>query len=157
MTSNAKLDFPEPESPVTTARVWRGISTLMFFRLCCRAPRIVIRSIIRPEPFSDEFRHQANFPCYARVSPPVKLVGSAQFEGRRKRRQSRVVVILSGAKDLAAKTCATLFTRARFFVVPMGRIGSPQNDGSSETAVAFKLGDHPSLCHAEQGGTLSRS
>src|SRR6058998_3925899 len=33
MTSNAKLDFPEPESPVTTASVPRGISTLMFFNL----------------------------------------------------------------------------------------------------------------------------
>src|SRR5437667_2016345 len=72
MTSNAKLDFPEPESPVTRASVPRGISTLMFFRLCCRAPRTVIRSIIRPEPYSDEFRHPANIPCYARVSPSVK-------------------------------------------------------------------------------------
>src|SRR5271157_1971946 len=45
MMSKARLDLPDPESPVTTVRVPRGISTSMFFRLCCRAPRTVMRSI----------------------------------------------------------------------------------------------------------------
>src|SRR6266566_5427478 len=47
--SNAKLDLPEPLSPVTTLRACRGISTLMFFRLCWRAPRTLIRSIMNPQ------------------------------------------------------------------------------------------------------------
>src|SRR5438270_4788758 len=42
MVSKASEDFPEPLSPVTTVSEFRGISTEMFFRLCCRAPRTVI-------------------------------------------------------------------------------------------------------------------
>ena len=44
--SNARLDFPEPESPVTTISLSRGISTEMFLRLCTRAPctAIVVRA-----------------------------------------------------------------------------------------------------------------
>src|SRR5262249_2630866 len=38
MVSNARLDLPEPESPVTTTRRSRGISSEMFLRLCTRAP-----------------------------------------------------------------------------------------------------------------------
>src|SRR5689334_24890539 len=38
MVSNARLDLPEPERPVTTVRLLRGISTEMFFRLWTRAP-----------------------------------------------------------------------------------------------------------------------
>src|SRR4051812_13182753 len=38
MVSNARLDFPDPESPVTTMSLSRGISTEMFLRLCTRAP-----------------------------------------------------------------------------------------------------------------------
>src|SRR5947209_17342163 len=38
MVSNARLDLPEPESPVTTMSWSRGISTEMFLRLCTRAP-----------------------------------------------------------------------------------------------------------------------
>src|ERR1700733_5917159 len=42
MVSNASEDLPEPESPVTTVSVPRGISRLIFFRLCWRAPRTTI-------------------------------------------------------------------------------------------------------------------
>src|SRR5918911_1420760 len=42
MVSNASEDFPDPLRPVTTVSELRGISTLMFFRLCWRAPRTVI-------------------------------------------------------------------------------------------------------------------
>ena len=35
-------DLPEPDSPVITVRVLRGISTEMFLRLCWRAPRTVM-------------------------------------------------------------------------------------------------------------------
>src|SRR6185312_14757637 len=46
MVSNASELFPEPLKPVITVNVLRGISTLMFFRLCWRAPCTVIRSSI---------------------------------------------------------------------------------------------------------------
>src|SRR6266567_50478 len=46
MVSKARLDLPEPERPVTTMSLSRGISTVMFFRLCTRAPctAIVVRT-----------------------------------------------------------------------------------------------------------------
>ncbi len=49
MVSNARLDLPEPESPVTTMRLSRGISTEMFLRLCTRAPctAMVVRALAR--------------------------------------------------------------------------------------------------------------
>src|SRR5271157_3794414 len=46
MVSKASDDLPEPLRPVITVRVLRGISTLMFFRLCWRAPRTLI--LVRP-------------------------------------------------------------------------------------------------------------
>src|SRR5260370_14057252 len=48
MVSKASDDFPEPDKPVNTASLSRGISTSMFLRLCSRAPRIVIARV--PEP-----------------------------------------------------------------------------------------------------------
>src|SRR4030095_8810840 len=39
MVSKASEDFPEPLKPVTTTSWLRGIVTLMFLRLCSRAPR----------------------------------------------------------------------------------------------------------------------
>src|SRR3989338_249836 len=42
IVSNAKDDFPLPESPVKTTILFRGISTVMFFRLCVRAPLTII-------------------------------------------------------------------------------------------------------------------
>src|SRR5438552_350594 len=38
MVSNARLDLPEPESPVTTIRLSRASSSDTFFRLWTRAP-----------------------------------------------------------------------------------------------------------------------
>src|SRR5689334_19815315 len=38
MVSKARLDLPDPESPVTTTRLSRGIATETFFRLWTRAP-----------------------------------------------------------------------------------------------------------------------
>src|SRR5581483_1253840 len=38
MVSNARDDFPEPERPVKTTILFRGISTVIFFRLWVRAP-----------------------------------------------------------------------------------------------------------------------
>src|SRR3954447_19175251 len=48
MVSKASEDLPEPDRPVNTASLSRGISTSMFLRLCSRAPRIVIARV--PEP-----------------------------------------------------------------------------------------------------------
>src|SRR5690348_5746623 len=39
MVSKASDDLPEPDSPVITVRLSRGMSTSMFLRLCSRAPR----------------------------------------------------------------------------------------------------------------------
>src|SRR3974377_762531 len=39
MVSNASDDFPEPDGPVMTVKVRRGISRSKFLRLCWRAPR----------------------------------------------------------------------------------------------------------------------
>src|SRR6266851_2085044 len=50
MVSKASEDLPEPERPVMTVREFRGISTLMFLRLCWRAPRIT--SLVSPTPSS---------------------------------------------------------------------------------------------------------
>jgi len=42
MVSNARLLFPEPDNPVNTTKRSRGISMLMFFKLCSRAPLTMI-------------------------------------------------------------------------------------------------------------------
>src|SRR5271156_1594432 len=39
MVSNASEDFPEPDRPVITTRLSRGMMTSTFLRLCSRAPR----------------------------------------------------------------------------------------------------------------------
>jgi hypothetical protein len=45
MVSKARVDFPEPEMPVITTSLSRGISTSMHFRLCSHAPLMMILSI----------------------------------------------------------------------------------------------------------------
>src|SRR3990167_5745954 len=47
MVSNAKEDFPDPESPVKTTNFSRGIYKSMFFKLCSLAPLTLITSLIR--------------------------------------------------------------------------------------------------------------
>src|SRR5688572_12765669 len=44
MVSKASEDLPEPESPVITTSLSRGISMSTFLRLCSRAPRTRIWS-----------------------------------------------------------------------------------------------------------------
>src|SRR5450432_3808579 len=48
MVSNASEDFPEPDRPVNTTSRSRGISRSTFFRLCSRAPRMVIARMAEP-------------------------------------------------------------------------------------------------------------
>ena len=40
--SNAREDFPDPESPVKTTSFPFGMTALMFLRLCCLAPFTII-------------------------------------------------------------------------------------------------------------------
>src|ERR1700730_16226784 len=83
MVSKARLDLPEPDSPVTTMSLSRGISTEMFWRLCTRAPctAMVVRAAaltdleaIRRFPHVDErqFLHQD-------VAPLRELDGRRDF------------------------------------------------------------------------------
>ena len=44
MVSNARLDLPEPDRPVMTTSLSRGIETSTLRRLCSRAPRMTIAS-----------------------------------------------------------------------------------------------------------------
>src|ERR687898_2637185 len=44
MVSNASELLPEPDNPVRTTSLSRGMSMSMFLRLCSRAPRTLIRS-----------------------------------------------------------------------------------------------------------------
>src|SRR5947199_3602570 len=44
MVSKASDDLPEPDRPVITTSLCRGMSTSMFLRLCTRAPRTLIHS-----------------------------------------------------------------------------------------------------------------
>src|SRR5712691_323935 len=51
MVSKARLDLPEPESPVITISLSRGISTETFLRLCTRAPCTAM--VVRIAAFGD--------------------------------------------------------------------------------------------------------
>src|ERR1700730_9895159 len=54
MVSKASDDLPEPDSPVITTRLSRGMSTSMFLRLCSRAPRTRICCMRRVIPEGDD-------------------------------------------------------------------------------------------------------
>ena len=75
MVSNARLDLPEPESPVITTSLSRGISTSTFLRLCSRAPRMTI----------DESDMCSPVLCFAasdssaRQRTPVRVVRASRF------------------------------------------------------------------------------
>src|SRR3989344_42259 len=42
MVSKARELLPLPDTPVKTTNLFLGISTSMFFKLCCRAPRTLM-------------------------------------------------------------------------------------------------------------------
>ena len=57
MVSNARLDFPEPERPVITTNLLRGMVSEIFFRLCSRAPLIEITlSLINTLPSKADYQ-----------------------------------------------------------------------------------------------------
>src|SRR3972149_1270956 len=80
MVSKAREDLPEPETPVMTTSLSRGISTSMFLRLCSRAPRTMMElsAIPPPEWFSltYHYRVEAARPTrgieYSFVAPPLR-------------------------------------------------------------------------------------
>src|SRR3972149_9768528 len=55
MVSKASDDFPDPESPVITTNLSRGISTLIFFKLCTLAPLTIILLGIKLHKNSDYY------------------------------------------------------------------------------------------------------
>src|SRR5205823_4982215 len=70
MVSKASDDLPEPDSPVKTTSLSRGIDSVTFFRLCSRAPRIVMWSMgIRTLGYSFS-RVTANVPLAVAMSRP---------------------------------------------------------------------------------------
>src|SRR6202012_4690255 len=56
MVSKASEDLPEPDSPVNTTSLSRGISTSMFLRSCSRAPRMVIARWLEADCWRRAFR-----------------------------------------------------------------------------------------------------
>src|SRR5215470_3121075 len=88
MVSNASEDLPEPESPVMTVRVFRGISTLMFFRLCCRAPRItsLVRPISRKRPLPRGRAFRMQTPAPSSYTEPTLTPHDSKVERIRSRK-----------------------------------------------------------------------
>src|ERR1700756_5240541 len=73
MVSKAREDLPEPERPVMTVRELRGISTLMFLRLCWRAPRTTsfVRPMIPKRSLQRSFfLPYAGLPCHMQAPAP---------------------------------------------------------------------------------------
>lgn len=113
--SKARLDLPEPESPVNTTSWSRGNSTLTFFRLCSRAPRTTIcGSELAARCFADDER-AADFFFAADFFDAV-----ADFLED----DAAVVALLRGAitpDTIGANTCS-------------GTTGGDPSDGSAPTA-----------------------
>src|SRR5580765_6989707 len=80
MVSNARLDLPEPDSPVTTTSRSRGISTEMFLRLCTRAPctAMVARAAARADLGADAARLEG-IGCFAEVNERQLLHACTAF------------------------------------------------------------------------------
>src|SRR5690606_7368733 len=65
MVSKASDDLPEPDRPVITTSLSRGISTSMFLRLCSRAPRTMILSCAMP--LSPIHNHSLSSRCHIQI------------------------------------------------------------------------------------------
>src|ERR1035437_569898 len=85
MVSKGSEDLPEPESPVTTVRVLRGMATEMLRRLCWRAPRTVMW-VIAMRFGSDVRAHDCDV-----SDETAKLTGYGISGRRRQDRSNRVV------------------------------------------------------------------
>src|SRR6267143_3017063 len=80
MVSKASDDFPEPDSPVKTTSLSRGMVRSMSFRLCSRAPLITI-SVCCPIGFFFSATDAGPHATGLRLAPHPRLGG-----GRRRQR-----------------------------------------------------------------------
>ena len=62
MVSKAREDFPEPERPVSTTSLSRGMVTSMFFKLCSLAPCTTILSKLMAVPSLYYIKSQLSLP-----------------------------------------------------------------------------------------------
>src|SRR6185369_14963019 len=86
IVSKAREDLPEPERPVITVNRSRGISTLMFLRLCWRAPLTLMRSMAIAKTsncngllFARQVKHRLH---------RLKVESEAEFHATRRLRRS---------------------------------------------------------------------
>src|SRR5262249_42185141 len=72
---NASELFPDPLRPVTTTSLSRGMLSVRFFRLCSRAPPILMNSLLTNFLLGARVQHSAElggeriFPCVRRNGP----------------------------------------------------------------------------------------
>src|SRR3990172_10884591 len=76
MVSKAKEDLPEPERPVNTISLLRGNSSDIFFRLCSRAPFMIILSLMF---FIFSYQYFQLIPQYRRQLKVQTFGGFAHF------------------------------------------------------------------------------
>src|SRR3989344_3249940 len=86
MVSNAREDLPEPESPVITVILLRGISTFIFFRLCIFAPLITILSICERSKKTPCAKHERELELIRKRAPCLGSMARERGEGRGKKR-----------------------------------------------------------------------
>src|SRR5437763_4753199 len=91
MVSNARLDLPEPDSPVNTMRLSRGRSRSTLRRLCSRAPRTTSRSAT-VVPSADGHTHAMR--GYRQSRMPRSLTDSPTWDGLIRALRSVIVDIL---------------------------------------------------------------
>src|SRR6202521_2743972 len=78
MVSKASDDFPEPDSPVKTTSLSRGMVRSMSFRLCSRAPLITISVCWPTLPAGGSFLSATDacpHPAGLRLAPRARLGG----------------------------------------------------------------------------------
>src|SRR6266516_3435939 len=79
MVSKARLDLPDPDSPVMTISASRGSSRDMSLRLCSRAPEMRILSSAATYPLYGGVGTTRPGPCWT-----VEMVARAQYVFARK-------------------------------------------------------------------------
>src|SRR6266516_6571713 len=95
MVSKARLDLPDPDSPVMTISASRGSSRDMSLRLCSRAPEMRILSSAATHPLYGGVGTTRPGPCWT-----VEMVARAQYVSRARSQ-------LSSEEETMAVTDAT--------------------------------------------------
>src|SRR5882724_8352784 len=73
MVSKASEDLPDPDSPVMTTSLSRGISTSTFLRLCSRAPRTEMDFCMECSKLKRLAMAIATSPCKRQPLPPGEI------------------------------------------------------------------------------------